>query len=507
MTHSLITRKPTSGIVQLLCQLSLPILAAICITIGATVIPENASSVDDASAPGLMLQPAARITNVDCMSRRVVNTTAGNGAGTLRQAVADVCANGTVVFSPAVFSVALTITLAPAGQIEIDKSLTIDGADGGVVEPTISGNGSTRVFQVDGGAQVVLNKLIIRNGYCNGCNGGGIYNSSVLSITNGTLISNSANSGGGVYNSNEGALTVTSVDILSNQAVIGGGIYNDGEASVSGSYFGANTATGSETATASGGGFYNNNVLNVHGSMFSHNNANSGAGIWNGGALSTTDVEFFDNEADETGGGILNSGQATIVNSSLVYNSAGLGGGMLNEPGGVLTVTNSTLYGNSALWNGGLYNRGAVRIINSTLTSNNDGSAISGHGDGSAVGNHGDGLVFLVNTILDRCDNDSSSLIEDGGHNLDSGTSCGFGLYDVTHSLSNTDPLLGPLASYGSATLLLGLTVPSPAVRAGDPAACPATDERGMRRHLPASCDIGAFESNWNYSYLPFTRH
>ena len=269
MAHSLITRKPTSGIVRLLCQVSLPILAAICITVGATVTPGNASSVGDASAPGLMLRPAASIASVDCMSRQVVNTNADNGAGTLRQAVADVCANGTVVFSPAVFSLALTITLAPAGQIEIDKSLTIDGADGGVVEPTISGNGSTRVFQVDAGAHVTLNKLIIRDGYCDGCNGGGIYNSGVLSVTNGTLISNSANSGGAVYNSNEGALAVTSLDILSNQAVIGGGIYNAGEASVSGSYFGANTATGSETTTASGGGFYNNNVLNIHGSMFS----------------------------------------------------------------------------------------------------------------------------------------------------------------------------------------------------------------------------------------------
>jgi hypothetical protein len=34
----------------------------------------------------------------------------------------------------------------------------------------------------------------------------------------------------------------------------------------------------------------------------------------------------------------------------------------------------------------------------------------------------------------------------------------------------------------------------SPAIGAGDPAACPPTDQRGVARPMGSGCDIGAFE-------------
>src|SRR5438105_771175 len=61
-----------------------------------------------------------------------------SGSGSLRQAGLDAVDGDTVIFSPAVYSAPLTITLS--GQMEISKLLTIDGGRGGVFTPTISGN-------------------------------------------------------------------------------------------------------------------------------------------------------------------------------------------------------------------------------------------------------------------------------------------------------------------------------------------------------------------------------
>ncbi|VAW42509.1 hypothetical protein MNBD_CHLOROFLEXI01-1452 [hydrothermal vent metagenome] len=57
-------------------------------------------------------------------------------------------------------------------------------------------------------------------------NGGGIYNSGILTVTNSTLSSNSANNGGGIYN-NSGTTTVTNSTFSGNSANNdGGGILN-----------------------------------------------------------------------------------------------------------------------------------------------------------------------------------------------------------------------------------------------------------------------------------------
>ena len=74
----------------------------------------------------------------------VPNTTVTNtndsGPGSLRQAIADVAVGGTIVFDSAVFNVPQTITLN--SLLLINKGITIDGAAGGVVTPTISGPGA-----------------------------------------------------------------------------------------------------------------------------------------------------------------------------------------------------------------------------------------------------------------------------------------------------------------------------------------------------------------------------
>ena len=69
--------------------------------------------------------------------------------------------------------------------------------------------------------------------------------------------------------------------------------------------------------------------------------------------------------------------------------------------------------------------------------------------------------------------------------------------------MSNTNPVLGPLGYHGGPVMTLPLLPGSPAIDAGDDAACPPTDARGVPRPFGAHCDIGAYEANWPLYYLP----
>jgi hypothetical protein len=57
-----------------------------------------------------------------------------------------------------------------------------------------------------------------------------------------------------------------------------------------------------------------------------------------------------------------------------------------------------------------------------------------------------------------------------------------------------TDPKLGPLADNGGPTLTMALLPGSPAIDAGDTAAAPPIDQRGIPRPFSLAADIGAFE-------------
>src|SRR5205823_5266247 len=59
----------------------------------------------------------------------------------------------------------------------------------------------------------------------------------------------------------------------------------------------------------------------------------------------------------------------------------------------------------------------------------------------------------------------------------------------------STDPKTGPFGNYGGPTATIPLLSDSPAIDAGDAAACPAVDQRGISRPYGFGCDIGAFES------------
>ena len=81
--------------------------------------------------------------------------------------------------------------------------------------------------------------------------------------------------------------------------------------------------------------------------------------------------------------------------------------------------------------------------------------------------------------------------IPNGGYNLDSGTTCGFGT--ANNSLSDADPKLGALANNGGPTLTHALLAGSPAINKGNSFGV-TTDQRSVARPQGAAPDIGAFE-------------
>ncbi len=129
-----------------------------------------------------------------------------SGAGSLRQAIANVDPGGTIDF-------AVSGTILLLNELVINKDLTIQGN----MPITVSGNNAVRVFVVNAGTFVTLDSLTIANGNTPE-DGGGIYNNGMLTVNNSTISGNSAgNAGGGIIN-NSGALTVNNSTLSGNSA-------------------------------------------------------------------------------------------------------------------------------------------------------------------------------------------------------------------------------------------------------------------------------------------------
>ena len=454
-----------------------------------------------------------------CASGITVMNTGDSGAGSLRQAIADICPGGTIVFDASLSG--QTITLG--SRLVISKDLTVDGSS---LVPNLSmdGNGEITVFEVAATSVTTLDSLIIANGKTTdpasgggilnsgnlhiarsiitrnaGIEGGGIRNTGVLEITESIISDNSADVlGGGILNS--GDLTVTSSLFRRNLAGTGGGVYDDsGTVHVDDSLFLENSAIGSGTG---GGIFVTSGLLYVSNSTFSGNSAASGGGIYFGlnGLLDIRDSTFTDNSADVgggvstyanmavvvnstflgntaiSGGGINNGGSLSVFNSTFFDNfAASHGGGVHNDPNLTLTVTNSTFSNNSAVLGGGISNLGYLRYANTILANSTSGSD-----------------CYSPSVAGARVDLNIHNLVES---NAGSSNQCGI-------ALISAEPRLAPLNDNGGATQTMALRPGSPALGTGDPWICAEDpldnfDQRGViRPQGDLNCDIGAYESS-----------
>ena len=163
----------------------------------------------------------------------VVTTLADTGPGSLRAAIGSASPGDVITF-------AATGTITSfAGQLLIDKDLTIAGP--GPNNLSVSGNNSSRVFQIAGGVTVALSGLTVSGGQAPdgaagtnaatpgwpGGDGGGIYNSGTLALTN-CVITGCRSGQGGAGFSYQNFLPPASGTSNGGPGGNGGGIYNAG---------------------------------------------------------------------------------------------------------------------------------------------------------------------------------------------------------------------------------------------------------------------------------------
>ena len=416
--------------------------------------------------------------SVVCTTDPLVTNNSDSGAGTLRQAVIDVCAGSTITFSDAGRG---TISLT-TGYISIDKNLTIagPGADALTLRSAVGAGSQNRVVNVNVGVTAVISGLTVSDGF--------------------------ADTGGGI--SNGGNLTVRNVVLSNNRGIYtGGAIENYGTLTLDRSLV---TGNGRPKAYAEAQNSYVTN----------------GGGIWSspGSSLTITDSTVSGNNATR-GGGIYAYGTSVITNSTIGDNSVingvlygdGLGGGLyLNS--GTATLTNCTVSQNLVVATdqfrsegGGIYNRGTLSLINTTVANNEMVNTQLTSLRGAGISNFiALGTVNARNSIIAGnktfwvtslgAPASSSTITQfygtltSQGYNLIGSNDDADIIGVTTGNIVAADPRLSPLGSYGGPTQTQALLTGSPAINAGNTATSPATDQRGAAR--VGTADIGAFEVN-----------
>ena len=236
------------------------------------------------------------------------------------------------------------------------------------------------------------------------------------------------------------------------------------------------TKTTSENSYRGKGGLmYNEGTLRVTKSSLENSSASGGGGaIYNElAAVLTIESSFFRNGRTSSGygGAVLNAGRTTITNSTFTENSAVEGGGAANVlnysnmNSRFLAINNVTFINNRATYRGASVadSFGTIRLVNNIMS----GPTSRGHC----------GFIFP----------------NDMYHNYASpGTEC-FGSIGGDLKLGAlVEPADGspPYFPLGDGSAVLGM---------GQPDHCPATDQLGNARPLPAdsmaNCDLGAVES------------
>ncbi len=297
------------------------------------------------------------------LSTFMVTNLNDSGAHSLRAGIQS--GDATIAFAPGLRG---TITLE--SELQISHSVTIDGP--GADELAVSGNNSSRVFEIEAG-QTTISGLTITDGQEVAGNGGAILvdagatlNLDQLVVAGNSAYADSAgNYGNGGAVENDGSLTVTQSLFTNN--VASGGDY-------------AAPVTGPITEGSAGGAIDSQGpLLTVSDSEFTHNEAvgpSTGTGEGNGGAINSsspatiTYSTFNGNEAlgRTTNGGALSTGEnETFAAPSLAISNCAFTG---NEAVGANGANNSAaLFGGEAL-GGAVANAGPLTIASSTFTDN-----------------------------------------------------------------------------------------------------------------------------------------
>lgn len=381
-----------------------------------------------------------------------------------------------------------------------------------IINATFENNRTTSITDEDnqGGAvfaaniyeTVIAGSVFINNEAGNGGAFGGI--ATGLQVYNSRFVNNKASdaTAGGIVRGHGGAIHLDGVtnsfnpdshkivDICGsifegNTAVRGGGAIkttisdNKGtKATYARSTFINNRLVGAPAVEGHGGAIYHieddfaggvsEDNIEIRESTFAHNYAyRQGGAAWVlvQGLGRVVNSTFSENEASQAGSNRVGQGGALIISD------------------GVIDIVNSTFAENFATFQGGaLFSNAQVTLSNSLFYRNRLDpthtnpvtSEYQGYHTNRPMINGGNNLQF-PRTKTPDFNNDVNNLIT-----------------GPDTAILFEDPLLGALADNGGYNQTRALQAGSPASNAGNPATCPATDQRGASR--VGACDIGAFE-------------
>ena len=314
-------------------------------------------------------------------------------------------------------------------------------------------------------SQAILRNLIVTNNTATGLGGGMYAQDSLNQLTNVDFVSNTANSGGAMYNNNSGSILTDTTFEGNSSENSGGAILNEASSIIiDEAVFTGNIAGGS------GGAVFNADLSNsvINDVLFEGNSAlNSGGGaVFNFESSPVlTNVEFRSNSATATGGAIYNLGEETgtaIANGIFEGNTAEFGGAIYSSFGSSRGV-NLTFANNVATLNGGaIYTAGdedTISTYTNTIIWNNSQSE-----DIEPIFNDGTEAVI------------SQSIVEGG--------------YEAGTDIIDADPLF-----VDGEAVDFRLSADSPAIDAGtlDPVFL-ETDLAGFDRVFGEGVDLGAYE-------------
>ena len=338
-----------------------------------------------------------------------------------------------------------------------------------------------RIFRIEAAGNLTLEALAVKNGVGDRLGGGNLLNFGNLTILESDIAEGFTNpsvgaQGGGI--NNVGTLVIRASRIFDNIGSLGAGIRNNGIATIEDSFIFLNINPDLE-----GGGIFNGGELTISRSNLVNNAAVSGGGLANFGTANLDRVFIWLNRATnqrpplkDRGGGIYNQGgQLRIDSSTIAENTSEREGAGISNFSGSTTVTNTTIVANSSGSHlsggigGGISNQDQLEIQNSIVALN---------------------TAFEPLTSATQASDCSGSPLSLGRNIIGDTSGCQIILRqsDFTGDPGLEELVVEDPPGRGYYPLLAN----SPAINAGNPDACPQTDQLGLPR--VGTCDIGSVE-------------
>jgi parallel beta-helix repeat protein len=335
---------------------------------------------------------------------------------TIQDAV-DAANEGDVIKAAAGTYTGVSVRSGSTQVVYINKSITIQGGytltDWSTAYPitqptTLDAQGSGRVIYITGDISPTLAGLRITGGNAVGLDG----------TVN--LGGSAHDAGGGVY-AVTATVTLSNNTILSNTAATGGGLYLYGSRSImSGNIISANLAK-----LYDGGGLYmENSTADLNGNILSNNTASGGHG--GGLYVSASSISFGRNTlsgnlARYSGGGVyLLGSDAAVSGNDFTANIAGGYGGGLYVGSSSATLNANTLSANTAGGSGGglyLDYSANAGLAGNTILSNTANGSVSADGGGGIWVQDSNNITLDANVILSN-----TASLNCGGLSLNSGS-------------------------------------------------------------------------------------